>query len=157
MRCHAGNAVHRDSEIDVLSLRDKADYNAERSLRTEYLTAVGQFISQAGTIMEGMPAAAPYLLKMIAWVTAAFRGSSDIETVLDEAIQMASKPPEQPANQPPPGAEAMASEGARAQADQASAQAKTASAQAINQSRVETAAKTSLIKVAEAKSMPKKE
>lgn len=78
-----------------------ADYNAERELRIEYLTAVGQFISQGGQIMEQMPQATPYLLKMIAWVTAAFRGASDIESVLDQAIDAASKPAEGPAKPDP--------------------------------------------------------
>jgi hypothetical protein len=74
---------------ETLSL---ADYNAERELRTEYLTAVGQFISQAGMILEARPDAMPFLLKMVAWVTASFRGGSDMETVLDQAIQVASQP-----------------------------------------------------------------
>jgi hypothetical protein len=78
---------------ETLSL---ADYNAERELRVEYLTAVGQFLSQAGQMLVEYPQALPYILKMIAWVTAAFRGSSDIETVLDEAMQDAINNPAQP-------------------------------------------------------------
>lgn len=74
---------------ETLSL---ADYNAERELRTEYLTAVGQFISQAGMILEQRPDAMPFLLKMVSWVTASFRGSADMETVLDQAITAASQP-----------------------------------------------------------------
>ena len=87
---------------ETLSL---ADYNAERELRIEYITAVGQFLSQAGQMIESYPNALPYVLKMIAWVTAAFRGSSDIETVLDEAIQSAAS---MPANQGDDGAGAEA-------------------------------------------------
>jgi hypothetical protein len=145
-----------------------ADYNAERSLRTEYLTAVGQFISQAGQIMAEMPAAAPYLLKMIAWVTSAFRGASDIETVLDEAIQQVSKPkPPNPGEDPmAEGKNAQMSEQARAQADVQSTQAKSAatardaqvkvqSAAAINQSKTQSAAQQALIKVAAEHMMPK--
>lgn len=70
-----------------------ADYNAERELRVEYLTAVGQFLSQAGQMVTSYPAAMPYMLKMIGWVTAAFKGSSDIESVLDEAMAAASQAP----------------------------------------------------------------
>jgi hypothetical protein len=77
---------------ETLSL---ADYNAERELRVEYITAVGQFMSQAGQILEAYPMALPYILKMVAWVTSAFRGSSDIETVLDEAITQATANPPQ--------------------------------------------------------------
>jgi hypothetical protein len=122
---------------ETLSL---ADYNAERELRVEYLTAVGQFISQAGQIMEQMPQATPYLLKMIAWVTSAFRGASDIESVLDEAINVASRP--QPA-QPDPKAQA---EQAKGQAKQQEIQAQTQSAIAVennqhHNSMVQTVAK----------------
>lgn len=141
---------------ETLSL---ADYNAERSLRTEYLTAVGQFISQAGQIMQEMPASAPYLLKMIAWVTSAFRGASDIETVLDEAIQQVSQPQPQQQGEDPmaEGQNAQMAEQARAQADAQSTQAKTAGAVAVNQSKVQTAAQQAIIKVATENLMPKDE
>lgn len=76
-----------------------ADYNAERELRVEYLTAVGQFLSQAGQMAAAYPAGLPYLLKMIAWVTAAFRGAADIETVLDQAIAGAQQMPPTPPGQ----------------------------------------------------------
>lgn len=84
---------------ETLSL---ADYNAERELRTEYLTAVGQFLSQAGMMAQAQPAAMPYLLRIIAWVTASFRGASDIESVLDEAIELAKNAPPQGEEGPPP-------------------------------------------------------
>jgi len=87
-----------------------ADYNAERELRTQYLTAVGQFLSQAATLLEGKPEALPFLLKMVQWVTASFRGSSDIESVLDEAIQLTSQP-----KPPPPPDPAIAIEQAKQQ------------------------------------------
>lgn len=78
-----------------------ADYNAERELRTEVLTSIGQFLSQAAGMMEAYPAATPQLFKMIQWVVSSFRGSSDIETVLDEAIRTAQANPPQKAGPPP--------------------------------------------------------
>ena len=103
------NAAQYRIEVgeDTLSL---ADYNAEREMRTEYITAVGQFLSQAGSIMGEAPEALPYLLRMVQWVTASFRGSSDIESVLDEAIAAASAP--KPAAPPDP---AIAAEQAKSQ------------------------------------------
>lgn len=83
-----------------------ADYNAERELRTEYLVAVGQFLSQAGGMAQSYPQALPYVLKMIAWVTGAFRGAADIESVLDEAIAAATAMPPQPVGAGGPGGEA---------------------------------------------------
>jgi len=111
---------------ETLSL---ADYNAERELRTEYLTAVGQFISQAGMILEQRPDAMPFLLKMVAWVTASFRGSGDMETVLDQAIQAANQPPPQQDN----------GEAAKAQVDLQKAQLAEQGKQHSDMLRVEIA------------------
>jgi len=96
-----------------------ADYTAEREMRVAYITAVGQFLSQAAQMVAGMPTAMPYLIKMIQWVTASFRGSDDIETVLDQAAQMAMQQPPQPpggAQQKPPQPSPQEQEGAKANA-----------------------------------------
>lgn len=106
-----------------------ADYNAEREMRVEFLTAIGQFLSQAGQMATAYPAALPYLLRMIAWVAASFRGADDVESILDEAAGMAMSNPPQPPQEEgqgkpqeaPPGEQ----EGARAQADIAVNAAKT--------------------------------
>lgn len=96
------NSKARDLRIRVgeetLSL---ADYNAEREMRSEFLMAIGQFLSQAAPLVQNMPGSLPYLMKMIQWVASAFRGADDIETVLDEAMQAAGQmgPPQEP---PPP-------------------------------------------------------
>lgn len=79
-----------------------ADYNAEREGRSEFLMAIGQFLSQAAPLVQNMPGSLPYLLKMVQWVAAAFRGADDIETVLDEAMQAASQMPMQQQQPPAP-------------------------------------------------------
>ena len=82
-----------------------ADYNAERELRMELITSLGQFISQSAAMLKDMPQAMPYMLQIIQWVIASFRGASDVETVLDSAISaMKQMPPktEPPAPPPPP-------------------------------------------------------
>lgn len=79
-----------------------ADYNAEREMRSEFLMAIGQFLSQAAPLVQNMPGSLPYLLKMVQWVAAAFRGADDIETVLDEAMQAAGQMGQQPPQEPPP-------------------------------------------------------
>lgn len=83
-----------------------ADYNAERETRVAFLTAIGQFLSQAGQMAQAYPAALPYLLRMISWVAAGFRGADDMQAVLDEAFQAAVSAPPRPqgeggATQPP--------------------------------------------------------
>lgn len=102
-----------------------ADYNAEREKRTELVTAIGQFFSQSAGMAEMYPQALPYLLKIIQWVVASFRGSEDIESVLDEAIKMAqSAPPKQEEKKPDP-----------AQAQQIAAQGRTQVAQMVSQDK----------------------
>ncbi|TXH12205.1 MAG: hypothetical protein E6R03_13310 [Hyphomicrobiaceae bacterium] len=104
-----------------------ADYNAERELRVEFLTAIGQFLSQAAQMAQSTPGALPFLLRMVAWVAASFRGADDIETVLDEAIKLSSQAPQQPdqKQQKPPPPPPEQAEQARAQADIAVAAAET--------------------------------
>lgn len=68
------------------------DYNAERDTRVEYLTTLGQFISQTQPLITEKPEAGPFLLKMIQWVTAGFRGSKEVESVLDQAFAEMQKP-----------------------------------------------------------------
>lgn len=70
-----------------------ADYNAERELRTQVLTSIGQFLSQSAQMLQVYPAMASTLLKTVQWVMAAFKGSGDIETVLDQAIQLVESTP----------------------------------------------------------------
>lgn len=87
-------------EISEESL-SMADYTAEREMRVEYLTAVGQFLSQAAGAMQTMPQSVPYLLQMVQWVSASFRGSAQIEGVLDQAIESAkNNPPKQEQEKP---------------------------------------------------------
>lgn len=122
---------YRDAEYrievqeEALSI---ADYTAEREMRTEYITAIGQFFSQVAQTIQQMPMALPFMLKLIQWVTASFGGASDIETVLDQAIQEATKNPPQPQQEGDGGAGA-----------QAQAQAKIATAQLASQTALAVA------------------
>jgi len=108
-----------------------ADYTAEREMRVAYITAVGQFLSQSAQMVASMPAALPYIVEIIKWVTSSFRGSDDIEAVLDKAAQAAMsnqpQPPQgqgQPTQPPEPPPDAV--ESARAKADIAVNNAKAA-------------------------------
>lgn len=76
------------------------DYNQERDMRVEFLTTIGQFFSQVQGIVESMPEALPTMVQMVKWVSAGFRGSSEIQGVLDQALEgLLKKGPPQP---PPP-------------------------------------------------------
>lgn len=65
------------------------DRKAENQSRTEALTALGQFLQQAGAVVQTAPAAAPMLLEMAKWFMAGFKGFQSIEGVFDQAINAA--------------------------------------------------------------------
>lgn len=62
------------------------DYNAERTGRTEFITAMGQFISQTVPLIEMDAAAAPFLVQMLGWAAAGFRSAQEIEGVFDKML-----------------------------------------------------------------------
>lgn len=92
-----------DYRIDIneqsLALQD---YQQEQESRMQFLTTTGQFLSQAAPMVQAVPGALPHLISMIRWVASGFRGSNEIQGVLDQALQAAQgtppagKPGEQP-------------------------------------------------------------
>lgn len=75
------------------------DYSQLRMERTEYINALGIFLQSSFPIAEKFPEAAPILMELLKWGLAGFKGSKQIEGVIDRAMAaMAPKP-----GQPPPG------------------------------------------------------
>lgn len=62
------------------------DYAQIRQERTEYINALGLFLQSAAPIAEQFPAASPVLLELLKWGLAGFKGSNQIEGVIDQAI-----------------------------------------------------------------------
>lgn len=83
-------------QADTLGL---PDYSNEKQARIEFTTAVGQLLAQSQEFMSASPEMAPFLLEIVQWVAAGFRGGYTIEGVLDEAIETIKK---KIANPPPP-------------------------------------------------------
>lgn len=103
------------------------DWAQERDSRTQFMQAVGGFLSDVSNTMKDMPAAMPVLLHMMKWGLGGFRVSKEIETVLDQAIQAAGQPP-QPAP-PDPRIEAQVNkDNASAEQSRATALQKTVDA-----------------------------
>ena len=103
------------------------DWAQERDSRTQFMQAVGGFLSDVSNTMKDMPAAMPVLLHMMKWGLGGFRVSKEIETVLDQAIQAAGQPP-QPAP-PDPRVEAQVNkDNASAEQSRATALQKTVDA-----------------------------
>lgn len=79
------------------------DYSQLRQERTEYIQALGLFLQSSGPIVEKFPEASPVLMELLKWGLAGFKGSSEIEGVIDRAlaaVQQKLGQPQQP--QPDP-------------------------------------------------------
>lgn len=115
------------------------DYAQIRQERTEYINALGLFMQSAAPIAEKFPEAAPVLLELLKWGMAGFKGSNQIEGVIDQAIdaikqaQTTSAANPQP---PPPDPKSQAIQ-AQAQADQGKIQAETQQSQADFQQKMQ--------------------
>lgn len=62
------------------------DWSAERDSAVQFLQGLGAFISQVSPLVSQDPSAGPYLLRVLQWGMSKFRVSSEIESVLDQAI-----------------------------------------------------------------------
>lgn len=63
------------------------DYQALKSERTEYMTAVATYMQSATSLIDADPSAKPFVLQLLQWGLAGFKGSSEIEGIIDKAIE----------------------------------------------------------------------
>jgi hypothetical protein len=77
------------------------DYNAEKQARQEFVTNMGQFVSQVEPMVSKSPSAAPFMLKILQWAGAAFATSGGVETLFDNYIRAVEKQIAQPPQSPP--------------------------------------------------------
>ena len=109
------------------------DYRKVQQERTEFLQGLGGFLQAASPLIEQVPSSGPYLLRMLQWALAGFRGADEIEGVLDQAVDAAIQAEQKKAQQPQPNPEAE-KEQAKAQGQLQLVQAKAqAEAQARQQ------------------------
>jgi hypothetical protein len=108
-------------DADALAL---ADYSMVQAERTQYLTALSEFLTAAAPLTEQSPASTPFLLEMLQWGLAAFRGAGEIEGVLDRAIEAAREANQQEAEAPEQLPPEVQREQARAQSAIQTTQAK---------------------------------
>lgn len=78
----------------------KADQEAEKAARTEFLTAAGSFIQQAATIQS--PELQPLLMRMLEFGAGGFKISRELETDFKVASDALKAKAEQPPTPPPP-------------------------------------------------------
>jgi len=98
---------------ESVAMTDFAQLKAER---TEYLMGVSQLLQSAGPIVEQEPLMGPMLMQMLKWTTAGFKGSQDIEGVIDRTLDQIEQNQQQAAQQPPQPDPAIAAEQAKSQA-----------------------------------------
>jgi hypothetical protein len=133
------------------------DHNAVKNERTEYLNAVSTYMQSAQGIIDADPAAKPFVLQLLQWGLAGFKGASEIEGVIDKAIEASQKAAEEQEGKPDPAqAEAQAAsqlEQMKQQGAMQAIEAKTQSTLAIRQSDMQadiaTAHETHVRKMAE--------
>ena len=78
-----------------------ADYQQLKQDRTDFLMAISQFMQSAAPLLQLDPGAQPYLLQMLKWGLAGFKGAQEIEGVMDQAIKVALADAKKKASQPP--------------------------------------------------------
>jgi hypothetical protein len=62
------------------------DWAAERDAAVQFMQGLGAFISQVAPMAQSVPQAAPVLMSLLQWSVSKFRVSTQIESVLDQAI-----------------------------------------------------------------------
>jgi hypothetical protein len=62
------------------------DWAAERDAAVQFMQGLGAFISQVAPMAQQVPQAAPVLMSLLQWSVSKFRVSTQIESVLDQAI-----------------------------------------------------------------------
>jgi hypothetical protein len=109
------------------------DYQALKAERTEYMNAVATYLQSATSLISADPTAKPFLLQLLQWGLAGFKGSSEIEGVLDKAIEASQEQQKQPEKPDP----AMASAQMAMQLEQLKGQNKMQELQAKAQSTMQ--------------------
>jgi len=98
------------------------DYAQLKQERTEYINALAMYMQSSAPLLQVDTGITPYLLELLKWGLAGFKGSGAIEGVLDQAINAAQKAAIQKASQPPPPDPKVEAQKMKAQADMQQAQ-----------------------------------
>jgi hypothetical protein len=90
------------------------DYQSLKGERTEYMNAVSTYMQSAGAIIDSDPSAKPFVLQLLQWGLAGFKGSSEIEGVIDKAIEASMEAEKAKQGQPEPDPEQIKQQGVMA-------------------------------------------
>jgi hypothetical protein len=133
------------------------DYAKLKSERTEFLNALGIFLQSAAPLIQEDPKMKPFTLQLLQWGLAGFRGASEIEGVVDKAIDQAMQDTANQQEKPDPQQQKLSMQmqieqlkaQAQMQSIQAKAQADLQNREADKQADIETAMASHRAKIAE--------
>lgn len=105
----AGPAIQllKDEEMSEYRINVEADsmaaldWDSERDSAVQFLSGLGAFVSQVQPMVAAMPGSGPFLLRLLQWGVSKFRVSTEIESVLDQAIAGAQQELATPKPPPP--------------------------------------------------------
>lgn len=80
------------------------DWAAEKEARTEFMGAASNYLMAAAPLVAQSPEVGGFLIKLLQWGAAGFKGSKTIEGVLDQAAKALEMQAQQPKTPPPPTA-----------------------------------------------------
>lgn len=106
----AGPAIELLKNEEVAQYRIKVeadsmaalDWASERDAAVQFMQGLGAFISQVAPMAQQTPAAGPYLLRIMQWAVSKFRVSTEIESILDQAVSSMQQQLTQPKGPPQP-------------------------------------------------------
>ena len=78
------------------------DYAEMRAERTEFLNAVSNFVQSVTPIIQQRPESEPFMLQLMQWGLAGYKGSQQIESLMDKTIEAAEKAAASKQGQPSP-------------------------------------------------------
>lgn len=78
----------------------QADYQLDKQEKVEFINATATFLQSAATMIEREPSMAPMMMEMLKFGVSGFRGSAEIEGVIDSTLAGIQKKLDNP--QPPP-------------------------------------------------------
>lgn len=83
------NAEQFEWRIEITSdSLAQIDYSQEKMERTEFLTAVSQYLEKGAAVAQIMPQAMPLLVGLLKFGVAGFRGAKEIEGMIDRELEM---------------------------------------------------------------------
>lgn len=103
MKFDQKNALFAQPAVQMIKNRDEmmwrvrvrpesvamVDYAQLKQERTEFINALAVFFQSAVPLFQQDPTSAPFMFKLLQWGLAGFKGSQQIEGVMDQAIQHA--------------------------------------------------------------------